>query len=276
MSSALQLLTVLLPCGYLLSALLHGMAFGGDRAPRVGGLRRGVLRATLLVHLGLFVLRAYALSDFPVNDTWSVISAVALSTAVTYALLALRAGHPGTGGVVLGLVFLLQLLASGLGNITPTPRPAGMSVFRVLHIATSVFSGAALILSGVHGFLYIVLLRVMRKRRFGALFEHLPDLELLARMTRGAALAGFLGLTIGLNVGIALAHTEKLASFDYRAPEVLLSLLLWVHFGVVAFSGSIRGFSARRASIAAACGLIALLLSLLLILFPGHVFHSTL
>lgn len=276
MNAALQFLTVSLPCGYLLSAILHGMAFGGTHAPQVGGVRRWVLRGTLLAHLASCALRAAILGDFPVNDTWSVLSAVAFATAAIYALLALRARHPGTGGVVLGVVFVLQLLASAFGDIVPSPRPSTMAAFRVLHIATSVLAGAALILSGVHGFLYIVLLRVMRKRSFGALFEHLPNLELLARMTRGAALAGFLGLTVGLNVGIALAHAEKMPGFDYRAPEVLLSLALWIHFGVVAFSGSIRGFSARRAAIAATGGLIALLLSLLLVLFPTHVFHSTL
>lgn len=276
MNAALQFLTVSLPCGYLLSAILHGMAFGGANAPEVGGIRRWVLRGTLAAHVTSCALRASMLGDFPVNDAWSVISAVAFATAAIYALLALRAGHPGTGGVVLGVVFVLQLLASSFGDMVPAPRPSGMAAFRVLHIATSVLAGAALILSGVHGFLYILLLRVMRERRFGALFEHLPNLELLARMTRGAALAGFIALTIGLNVGIALAHAEKMPSFDYRAPEVLLSLGLWIHFGIVAFSGSIRGFSARRAAIAAAGGLVALLLSLLLILFPSHVFHSTL
>jgi hypothetical protein len=55
---------------------------------------------------------------------------------------------------------------------------------------------------------------------------------------------------------------------------VFLSLVLWIHFGVIAFSRFIRGFSARRAAFAATGGLIALLLSLLLILFPGMSFHS--
>jgi ABC-type uncharacterized transport system permease subunit len=114
----------------------------------------------------------------------------------------------------------------------------------------------------------------MRERRFGALFAHLPNLDVLARMTRSAALSGFLFLTIGLNVGIAIAHAEASPGFRYGTPEVLLSLVLWVHFGVIAFSRYIRGFSARRASFAAAGGLVALLLSLVLILFPGVSFHS--
>jgi ABC-type uncharacterized transport system permease subunit len=181
--------------------------------------------------------------------------------------------HPGTGGIVLALVFVLQAAASSFVAIEPVPRAGGMGVFQVLHVATSAVAAAALVLSGVHGILYLLLFREMRERRFGALFDHLPNLDVLARMTRGSALLGFIGLTIGLNLGIWIAHRDQVRGFAYRDPEVLISLALWIHFGIIAFSASIRGFSARRASFAAAGGLVALLLSLLLVLFPSLSFH---
>jgi ABC-type uncharacterized transport system permease subunit len=283
-NTALHALAVLLPTAYLLAAFLHGMAFGGPRALRVAAPRRAVLVSTIAVHALTFVLRAQALGHFPVNDVWSTLSAVALGAAAlqTWISRASRPAtpngevpsHAGTGGVVLGLVFVLQLIASAFAPIDVVPRAEGMGAFQILHVATSVLAAAALVLSGVHGILYLVLFREMRERRFGALFAHLPNLDVLARMTRSAALSGFLFLTIGLNVGIAIAHAEASPGFRYGTPEVLLSLVLWVHFGVIAFSRYIRGFSARRASFAAAGGLVALLLSLVLILFPGVSFHS--
>ena len=56
--------------------------------------------------------------------------------------------------------------------------------------------------------------------------------------------------------------------------EVALSIVLWLHFGAIAFSGFIRGFNARRASLAAAVGLLVVLLSLALVLVPGVTFHG--
>jgi ABC-type uncharacterized transport system permease subunit len=274
MKEALRALSVLLPTGYMLAAFLHGMAFGGPGAPRVDGLRRAALRTTLLVHLAYFLLRARALGHFPVSDVWSTVSAVALCAAALYSIIARRSAGAGTGGVVLGFVFLLQLISSAFGPAEIVPRTGGMGPFQILHVATSVLAAAALVLSGVHGILYLVLFRQMRERRFGPVFAHLPDLDVLARMTRSAALAGFVFLTVGVNVGIAMAHSQNSPGFRYAAPEVLFSILLWIHFGVIAFSRYIQGFSARRASFAAAGGLIALLLSLVLILFPGHSFHS--
>jgi len=282
MRTAIQALTVLLPSAYLLAAILHGMAFGGDRAPQVDRPRRIVLSVTLLLHLVCFVLRALVLGHFPVSDVWSTLSAVAMCAAGLFLVVARRSSgersvaYAGTGGVVLGLVSLLQLIASAFGPTQLVARAGGMGTYQVLHVATSVLAAAALILSGVHGILYLLLYRQMRARRFGLLFAHLPDLDVLARMTRSSALSGFLFLTVGVNVGIAMAHAEKSEGFRYAQPEVLLSIVLWIHFGVIAFSRHIRGFSARRASFAAAGGLVALLLSLMLILFPGISFHSRL
>jgi ABC-type transport system involved in cytochrome c biogenesis permease subunit len=290
MTRELHALSVLLPPVYLLAAILHGMAFGGARAPQVAGPRRLVLFGTMLAHLLWFVLRAAALGHFPVSDLWSTLSAIALGTAALFALIARRRArksddqapsdlsraeaYAGTGGIVLGLVFLLQLFASAFGPAEAVPRAGGMGPFQVLHAGTSALAAAALLLSGLHGILYLVLFRQMRARRFGILFAHLPDLDVLARMTRASALAGFVFLTVGMNVGIAMAHAENSQDFRYSNPEVLLSILLWVHFGVIAFSRHIPRFSARRASFAAAGGLVALLLSLVLILFPGLSFHS--
>ncbi len=167
----------------------------------------------------------------------------------------------------------VQMCASALGTFELVRRDTGMNPWAITHISTSAVAIASLILSGVHGALYLILLREMRERRFGAWFDHLPNLDMLAKMTRRAALFGFLGLTIGLNVGIGLAHAEKAPGFRYANPEVLLSLALWVHFGLVALSARIHGFGARRASYAAAGGLVVLALSLLPVLVP-HSFHS--
>lgn len=270
---AIQALGVTLPVLYALCALLHGVAFAGQRSPAFAGLRRGILRVALVAHLAYFLLRGFEIHQFPVDDLWTTVSAIAFSTAVFYAAIARITGHAGSGGVALGLVFVAQWLASSLGSFVPHAREGGMSPWAVSHVAMSTIAAAALVLSGVHGLLYLMLYREMRERRFGRWFDHLPDLDVLAKMTRRSALIGFLGLTIGLNVGIGLAHAEHLQGFNYRAPEVLLSLALWVHFGVIAFSERIRGFGARRASYAAAGGLVALLLSLLLVLLPNS-FHS--
>lgn len=276
MNAWLQPLIVLLPCGYLLSAMLHGIAFAGERGTAVATLRVWTLRSTIALHAVYFLMRGLQMHGFPINDLASSVSSIAFASALLYGGLARSVKHAGSGGIVLGLVFLAQLLASAFGTVQVEVRKEPLGNPQLLHILLMVLALAAVVISGVHGALYMLLLRSMKRREFGGRLSHLPDLELLARIMRGAALVGFVCLTIGMNVGIYLAHREALPGFAYRQGEVLLTMVLWLHFGAISFSRYIKGFNARRASLAASVGLGLLLLSSVLILFPGLVFHSTL
>ncbi len=263
--NALQALAVVTPLTYAVAAA--GFATGRSR------WATWTLRVALALQLADFALRWSCLGHFPIIDVWTTVSACAFATAALWAIVARDAEHTGSGGLVLGLVGALQLVASSNVQLEPLPRPGGMGALALTHVVTSCVALAALFLSGVHGVLWLALFRSIRARRFSAFFARLPNLDTLAKMTRRAALLGFLGLSVGLNVGIGLAHAENAPGFDYRHPEVLVSLVLWLHFGVIAFSQKIPGLGERRASFAAAGGLIAALASLVLVLFPHH-FHG--
>lgn len=276
MNALLQVLTVLLPPAYMLATFLHGMAFARPEATWTERLRKLVTAMTIFLHMAWFVVNGERIQSFPIADTASSASAVVLATLLLQTVLARWLHNAGSGGIVLAVLFLGQTLASATADLRALPRPGTVELFGIVHITTSVVALAALILSGVHGLVYITLLRQMRLRQFGALFAGLPDLDVLARLTRGAALAGFLCLTIGLNVGIWLAHRDHETGFAYRDIEVSLTIVVWLHFGVIAFSRWIRGFNARRASIAATVGLVVVLLSIVILFVPGTTFHSSL
>lgn len=273
MSATIQALLVLLPFGYLVAAVFYGMAFAGENQPPLARLRLPFFIAPLAVHVGLFWLYWEEAGAFPIVGTWLVISAVALVTALIFAGITSRSPQPSVACIVLLVVTMLQLFASAFGPLRV--QVAGeVSPFTLLHAATSVVAAACLILSGTYGFLYILLYRQMRSKHFGPLFKELPSLELLTHTTRRAALVGFLFLTVGLNVGIGMGHKLAVGKFDYTDPHVILTIALWIHFGVIAFSRKIRGLTARRASIAAAAGLVTLLLTLLLTLLPAVTSHA--
>jgi len=274
LNALVQALNVFLPLGYLVATVLHGMAFAGERAPALASQRRALLPAVLVAHAGLFVVHARGMRVFPVHGTWLMISAIAFATALLFLLVARKNRQETVGAIVLLLVTALQAIASAFGPMQLVAETSPSGAFRVLHVLTSVIASAALLLSGIYGFLHIVLYRQLRQRTFGTLFRQLPDLAVLARVLRRSALAGFLFLTVGLNVGIGMAHAMKTEGFQYRDPQVLLTLALWIHFGVIAFSQRIRGLSARRASFAAAAGLVTLIAVLFLTLIPALTFHA--
>ena len=273
MNVTIQALSVLLPSGYLLLAMLYLPAF--ESSLGAGRTRRFLTLGVLGLHLLLFGLHWRAIGHFPVIDRWGVLSAEALTLVLLFAWIRWTVHHTGTASIVFAAAFALQLFASAFGKLPLAPRvePAGPLV--VVHVGTSLLAGATLVLSGLHGALYLLLFRQMRAKRFGAITRTLPDLALLAKMTRGAALAGFVLLGIGLNAGIAWAHVSGVENFSYSDPFVLMMLAIWLHFGLVALSGRIPGLTARRASFAATAGFVVLIASALISVLPELSFHPS-
>lgn len=271
---AVQALQVALPCGYLMVSMLFAMAFAGEAEPRIARVRRPMLWALLLLHLALFAIHGAAAGGFPRFDTWMSVSAVALATVVLFTGVTFRAPQPTVGAIVLLTTGALQMVSSMFARPHVLAGEPAATAATAVHVVTAALASASVVLSGLYGFLYLLLLRQMKRQTFGALFRRLPDLAQLAAMTRRAALAGFLGLTLGINVGIGIAHAKGVSGFHYTDPTVLLLLGVWLHFGLIAFSRRIRGLSAQRASLAAVAGLAVLLGTLFLAVVPGATFHG--
>ncbi len=266
MNTTIQALAVILPSGYLLLALLYAPPM--DERSRGGTWRRALVALVLITHLALFAMRWRVIGHFPVIDRWSVLSAEALVVVGLFAWIRMTVKHSGTASIVFAAAFLLQLLASAFGALPVQPRVTPASPVLIVHVGTGLLAGATMLLSGLHGALYLLLYRQMRNKRFGTLTRALPDLELLARMTRGSALAGFVLLGVGLNVGIGWAHASSVTGFSYSDPFVLMMIAIWLHFGLVALSGRIPGLTARRASWAATAGIVVLVASALIAVLP--------
>ena len=269
-----QALTVFLPCGYLVVAMLYSMAFAGDAEPSIANVRTPLLRLLSILHLGLFAIHGGSVRGFPRFDSWLVLSAIAFAVVALFVLITWRHRQPTVGALVLVAAGSLQMFASMFGPMAPIVEKGPSAAVTAMHVLTVVFASAAVVLSGLYGFLYLLLLRQMKRQAFGALFRRLPDLHQLARMTRHAALAGFIGLALGVNVGIGMAHARGVEGFGYTDAFVISMLAVCFHFGLIAFSRRIRGITAQRASVAAVGGVPVLRAALLFELVPEASFPS--
>ena len=276
----IQALAVLLPVVYAAATALAVAHFMGleRRAPprgmpiaRLGTLIFGL---ALLLHVALFAARTAEVDAVPSFDGWWSISALALVLGTLHLVVAARQDARGTDPLVLGTVFLAQLTASAAASFEVTAAPPRPVPFYLLHVMSILVASGALVLSGLHGLLYLALFRQMRLRRFGPLFERLPPLDRLAHLMRRTALAAFVLLVVGTNGGIWWAHAAAIPGFNYKDPGVVLSLGLCVYFAAIAFSARIPGATARRTSLAAAIGLLLLVASLTLFLMDSS-FHWT-
>ncbi|MBP7933118.1 MAG: cytochrome c biogenesis protein CcsA [Phycisphaerae bacterium] len=220
---------------YLLSATLFGVAVNGgyvvwallDHGP-VGTFRQNHEAAMLLATL------------------------VAMAAVGTHFSRALR----GLDGVLLLLATVVNLLA--LAAVGEPASPVTYKSWFVSHSVAFAVSGACFVIGGAAGMAYLLVHRVLHRKRALDLMGRVASLESLDRFGRWMMALGFPLFTYGILTGMCgVAHREDLRRTAwYLDGSVLVSALVWLVYacllGSLTFRPQVRG---RQAALLATCGM---------------------
>ncbi|HEY3876413.1 MAG TPA: cytochrome c biogenesis protein CcsA [Candidatus Kapabacteria bacterium] len=214
-----------------------------------------------------------------VATVFELSSLIAFTLLAVYVFAELRTSREtsGTGFFVTAIAFLLQLLSS-IANETPPETKAILHdpIFN-LHVTTSVFGYAALMLAAIYGGLYLLLFRSIRRNEFGAIFEHIPSLDRLERYGLRASAFGFVFLTLSIVLGamlysrIPLNVTAVAFLFD---PKVVMTVLVWIVFGATLLVRRAMRMEGRRLVLFWMSGFALTVISMTVINWIGTSFHS--
>ena len=90
----------------------------------------------------------------------------------------------------------------------------------------AVLGYSAFAVGAVYGVMFVLLYRALKGKRFGILFERLPSLNVLGSMGMGAALLGWIFLSVAIILGIMMS-VELVPGF-YGDPKFISSILAWI------------------------------------------------
>jgi len=140
----------------------------------------------------------------------------------------------------------LATAAGHLVGLTPVLDATGtQGAWLGAHIVFSFVGIAAYATAAAAGTMYLVEHRELKSRRFGAVFRFFPPLDTLDRLNHGAALLGWLVLTVGVVLAVSYSLT-------YRSLDVAQSLwgvAAWASLTTVALGRMVGGMQARRAAV---------------------------
>ncbi len=229
---------------YLAAAALAATPFARPTNAPVRGVL-GLLSAAVAVHgAGLVALAVRAghvyvaglgpslsLAGFVLAATLLVVEFLAHDVSLTL-VAAPMAAVPTVFGVVVGFA-----------RATEPTGTQGM--WLVAHIALSFVGIAAFGTAAVAGVMYLIEGRQLKLGRFDAMFRLFPPLATLDRVNHVGALAGWLGLT----VGVVLAVAYSLEYGGMRPEQLAWGIAAWVGVSAVALGRAARGWQAHRAAI---------------------------
>jgi ABC-type uncharacterized transport system permease subunit len=254
MDDLLRIANWLLPLFYLALLIDYGATF--FMAVRVQARSPWVV-AVVAVHVAFLVLRGVHDGYSPLVGQYGILSVIAVSMAAMYWVLERIARDRRAGLFIFGLIFLFQYTAS-VFLPTAAPEAAGPWWGR-LHVLPAALAYTALSLGGVYGLLHLVAQHNLKKHRFGLLFDRLPPLELLGKMTWWALLHGFGFMTVSIATGLWLAHSEVALEGPRLTAKIAIGSFAWI-ICLVAILGRKAGkWPMSRISLIAVAGFVAIM-----------------
>ena len=214
----------------------------------VGAPVRGVvalLAAGVLAHaIGLFDY-AQRVGQLPLTGLGPSLSFAGFVLAATLLVVEIVARDVSLTLVAAPLAAVPTMCANLIGLI-PGVEPAGArGAWLIAHIALSFVGIAGFGTAAAAGCMYLVERRELKSRRFGAIYRFFPPLATLDRVNHVAAIAGWLGLTLG----VVLAVTYSLAYREMSVLKVVWATGAWLAVSGIALGRVVGGWQARRAAV---------------------------
>lgn len=208
--------------------------------------------AAHVVALALFALRAGAL---PLTGLGPALSFAGLALAATLLLVEVLAGEASLTAIAAPLAAIPTAFALLVGLAPGREEQGVRGVWLFAHIALSFVGIAAFATAAAAGTMYLIQRRELKSRRFGAIFRFFPPLATLDRVNHVSAIAGWLGLTLG----IVLAGTYSIAYHETNVAQLVWGTAAWLTVSSVALVRML-GWQARRAALISSLGFAAVLL----------------
>jgi ABC-type uncharacterized transport system permease subunit len=239
---------------YLGAAALAAVPFARPvKAPVRGvalALAAGV--AAHIVALSAFALQSSAL---PLTGLGPALSFAGAVLALTLLFVEVLAREVSMTLIAAPLAAIPTICANIIG-LTPGEGAAGVQgIWLFAHIALSFVGIAAFATAAAAGTMYLVQRHELKSRRFGTLFRLFPPLATLDRVNHVSAIAGWLGLTLG----VVLAGTYSANYHQMNLPQLVWGLGAWLAVTCVAIGRLARGWQAQRAAKYSSAAFVAVL-----------------
>ena len=195
-------------------------------------------------HLSALAAFGLAAGAVPMTGLGPALSFAGVVLAITLLVAELLARDASLTVVVAPLAAAPTVFANVIGLAPGRTADGARGLWLFSHIGLSFIGIAAFATAGAAGAMYLLQRHELKSRRFGALFRFFPPLATLDRVNHLAAIAGWLGLTLG----VVLAASYSVAYQQLNWPQLLWGGGAWIAATCVALGRVTRGWQAQRAA----------------------------
>jgi len=268
----IRIFNAALPFLYILTFAFYAYDFfkGGER---FSNAKRLSLFLTLFIHCSYLILRTVEFDHVPITNVFEIFTLLACTISFSYFVLELLTDIRGTGMFILIFSIIFQIISTLFIKDLMEVKPVLRNHFLGLHVVSAMLGYSGLTVSAVYGFLYYLLFNKIKKGDFGLLYERLPNLEIMERLSFVAAVIGFALLTIAIIMG-ALWLPKAFPNFSHFDPKLVITTLIWVMYGAGIISKLMGKLQGKKAILFTMIGFVLAMVSIAVSNFLAESFHT--
>jgi ABC-type uncharacterized transport system permease subunit len=251
-----NILQISLPVLYGVSALCYLCYFFRKNSSQ-RNIGTSVLVTAAVAHMVYTVVLGGTTGRHPMGTIYEFLSFVAMTMGFIYLFLEIWHRNAYIGTFTVPAIFLLQFCSTLGIEPSVTLKPLLHETRFALHATTFAAAYASFFLGVIFALMVLLFERSIRRHRFGIIFEQLPSLDVLARMTATTLVIGFVFMSIGLSLGAWNAlETSAEVGVDVK---VLLTLLVWLLYGAAIVTRFVFHWSDKSLAIFCMSGFLLLI-----------------
>jgi len=230
MKNAVDVANILLPLFYLASFAIYLYDFQKDER-RLSNVKRLFLFLTLFFHIFYLIARTVAFYHPPITNVFEIFTVLAFSISFSYFILELVTDIRGTGMFIIVISLIFQIISSIFITDLMEVKEVLRSNLLGVHVLHALLGYAGITISAVYGFLYLMLYKELKLNKFGLIFDRLPNLEILEKLSFYSAVIGFILLSVAIAIGV-IWLPSAFPNFSYLDPKLVATFLVWLLYGI--------------------------------------------
>ncbi len=230
MLEAIHTINILLPILYGATFAIYLFDFRSDKQT-FHNSKRIFLFVTLLLHAIYLISRSVEFNHPPITNKNEIFTVLAFSIAFSYFVLELLSDVRGTGLFILIFPLLFQLLSSFMIQDLLEVKEVLRNRLLGMHVISALLGYSGFTMAAVYGVLFSMLYKELKLNRFGLIFDRLPSLETLEKLSFYSVVIGFVLLSVAILIGFAWLPAA-FPDFSYTDPKLITTITVWLIFGV--------------------------------------------
>jgi HemX protein len=272
MNSTIDFINGLLPFLYIITFAIYFYDFmkGGKQFQNS---KRLFLFLTIFVHLVYLLLRTIEFNHMPITNVFEIFTVLAFSVSFAYFILELITDVRGTGPFIIIISILFQVISSLYIEDLLEVRDVLRSNLLGVHVISALLGYAGITISAIYGFLYLILYKDIKLNKFGLVFNRLPNLEILEKLSFYGAVFGFVLLSITITIGI-IWLPMAFPDYSYADPKLIGTFLVWLLYGTGILSKVFGKWRGKKLVSLSIIGFVIAIASTMITNFMSRSFHS--